>query len=468
MGAPSKIDIMVRCYEEDQCTRDTIESIKKTATTNYTLTINPNKASCAANYNLLIKAAKSECIIIVDDDVSFKDKGWDAKLVESLYSDNRIGVVAPRILTKDGGWINPQTDAEKNKLTIGTKVAGIVLAFKNVGILCDEKYIRSQWEDTDFLYEYMKRGYLVAIDGRVEAYHMRPVTSGYHDYIEKNQKYFLHKWGVNDQRWGNKKVLRDYSPGPIVDILTLAGGGIKTIERLIKSFDKVQGINYRHIIFVQGDQKTWGYLSKIDDHRIYAINNPQNLKISVGYNHLLEASSIMTPKSDYIMFMDDDFELKVDAPKKLLESLLKNKFDVVAMMHSWYLGGVPNPPIVSECGGGTLLFHRKVFDTIGYIDEAYWSQWDSDYCYRMVRCHGMKLGIATDSAAWATHHVQVGTKLHGMDHYNSTRESSMKYCNNKWSVPDISHITKLDPLPRPQYLVGSGFQMVNGVNKTKL
>lgn len=235
----------------------------------------------------------------------------------------------------------------------------------------------------------------------------------------------------------------------IISILTLAGGGVQTLKRLRQSMkNHIKNVDYRHFILSQGDPEVERYIIYEEkDKKVYAIISPENLILSEGYNTLLEVANNIKPPTDYFMFLDDDFDLRDNAPMKLLEYLKMHKLDAVAMEHSWY-GKRLEKHLVQECGGGTVLFTRHAFNVAGYMDENYYSEWDADWTRRMTICHGLKLAVVPGSKKWARHYNQTGQRKHGMDRFKKLQKQSLKYIHGKWGVQGIAgnNLTgKIDP-----------------------
>ncbi len=93
----------------------------------------------------------------------------------------------------------------------GIKAAGAVMAFKDCGIRNDEHYVKTQYNDTDFLYQFIKEGMLVIVDGRVDVLHMKEATvgKGYTKEMKANKAYFNKKWGKSDLTgWGTKAAIK--------------------------------------------------------------------------------------------------------------------------------------------------------------------------------------------------------------------------------------------------------------------
>ena len=206
-----EISILVLCYEYTGFTKQTINTILDTATLDYNLIIHPNKAHSAANSNFLINRSPTEYMILVDDDLKFTQKGWDAKLMETLTTTPNAGCVVPRLFSSDGKNINAQSAVKKDSIVTGIKAAGAVMAFKDCGIRNDEHYVKTQYNDTDFLYQFIKEGMLVIVDGRVDVLHMKEATvgKGYTKETKANKAYFNKKWGKSDSTgWGTKAAIK--------------------------------------------------------------------------------------------------------------------------------------------------------------------------------------------------------------------------------------------------------------------
>lgn len=255
----------------------------------------------------------------------------------------------------------------------------------------------------------------------------------------------------------------------MVNILTLNGGGYITIRRLITSIRLHVKAPYRHIILVQGDQQSQDQLLKEKDPKLHIIFSKTNLPLSVGYNHLIEYSMAL-PDTNWHMFLDDDFILKSDAIAKLVAFTNVCGADVSAMEHSWY-GRTLKSPFIQECGGGTVMFSKEVFQRVGYIDEGIaHSEWDADWLRRITLCEGLRLAIAPRSRQWATHHCQIGQRRHGMKRFRQLQRISLDYMKAKWGVMGIAgngltgvikrdvldYIKLQHPLKRQNPLRGSG------------
>lgn len=199
--------ILIRCFEYNEFTKNTINSIFNTARSQYSLTIMPNKVSAAINSNRLINNSKSKYIILMDDDLQFPCIGWDVKLLETLKKYDPC-VVAPRLFDNKYNVLNPQSKINKDRIAVGIKVSGGLLVFKDIGLRYDENYIRTQYDDTDILYQFMSKGYRILVDGRVDVLHMGNATPCSTPWARQNYEYFRKKWKMNDHaKWGKLRYL---------------------------------------------------------------------------------------------------------------------------------------------------------------------------------------------------------------------------------------------------------------------
>lgn len=202
-----EISILVLCYQYTKYTEQTINSVLDTATSNYNLIIQPTMIDSAKNSNCLIDSSPTEYMILVDDDVMFRNKGWDECLIGALTLSLGVGVVVPRLFSANHDPINEQSHVPKDTIMSGIKSAGAVMAFREQGLRHDEAYKKTQYNDTDFLYQHLALNQLVIVDGRVDVLHMRKPNFST-PWNTANRAYFLKKWKMNDyDGWGPKRTL---------------------------------------------------------------------------------------------------------------------------------------------------------------------------------------------------------------------------------------------------------------------
>ena len=68
---------------------------------------------------------------------------------------------------------------------------GACFMFRNdLGLRFDENFVRSQWDDFDFIFQFYELGYKCYIDGRVKFYHHADPKICQ----DQNYDYFIRKW----------------------------------------------------------------------------------------------------------------------------------------------------------------------------------------------------------------------------------------------------------------------------------
>jgi len=60
----------------------------------------------------------------------------------------------------------------------------------DLGLRFDERYVRSQWDDVDFMFQLYERGYTALVDGRVDFWHHNDPKV----WRAQNLVYFVNKW----------------------------------------------------------------------------------------------------------------------------------------------------------------------------------------------------------------------------------------------------------------------------------
>lgn len=199
------VSILVRCCERTEFTEHTLASIRATATSHFELICEPHRASAAVNSNRLLNRASAKHVIILDDDIAFTTRGWDERLLETLARYPNLGVVSPRLADTQGRLLGPYGYVRAGCVVTGFELWGAVLAFERAAMRYDEAYERTLCDDTDFLLQYLQAGFLLGIDGAVDAIHLRELSrEGDPPWLAKNRAYFEAKWQLAGRHiaWG--------------------------------------------------------------------------------------------------------------------------------------------------------------------------------------------------------------------------------------------------------------------------
>jgi hypothetical protein len=199
------VSILVRCFERNEFTEHTLSSIEATATSNFELICEPNRASAAVNSNRLLDRARCNRVILLDDDIALTSRGWDERLLDTLERYPNMGCVSPRIADVEGRLLGPTRYVRTGCVVTGFELWGAVLAFERTDIRYDEAYERTLCDDTDFLLQHLRAGYALGIDGAVDVVHLRELSRDTDPpWLAKNKAYFTEKWQLQgrDIAWG--------------------------------------------------------------------------------------------------------------------------------------------------------------------------------------------------------------------------------------------------------------------------
>lgn len=108
--------------------------------------------SASVNRNRALERAKSEIIIMIDDDIAGFFPGWWETLISPLEEDESIVFVSARLMTVDGnlGAMMFGSGNTSQRLESVPAAPTACCAFRNDGTRFDEGFIYSGFEDTYF------------------------------------------------------------------------------------------------------------------------------------------------------------------------------------------------------------------------------------------------------------------------------------------------------------------------------
>lgn len=149
------------------------------------------KSSAAVNRNKCLDKAKSEYLIMIDDDISGFFPGWEEIMVRPLVEDKHVMMVTARLMST----VNvPQKfyGYQKDMMTPYIKTTycpSAAIAFRNDGLRFNEKFVGSGFEDTLFIDDMRKRypGGKIIINNLVRLIHTNEMKNqlGENYYINK-------------------------------------------------------------------------------------------------------------------------------------------------------------------------------------------------------------------------------------------------------------------------------------------
>jgi dienelactone hydrolase len=181
-------DILIRCYSPGDRTRDLLENLTRVTRSPYNVILTVGKRSAVRNQNLALDRARTRYAVFLDDDILLTE-GWLERLRETMDRTG-AGAVSARQLRMDGSPLASGAACEKGEI-VEIAFGGACFMFRtDLGLRFDENFVRSQWDDFDFLFQFYERGYKAYIDGRVEFYHHADPKI----VQDQNYDYFVRKW----------------------------------------------------------------------------------------------------------------------------------------------------------------------------------------------------------------------------------------------------------------------------------
>jgi hypothetical protein len=204
-------DILIRSYAPGERLRALLDSLTRTTRSPYNLTVVVGRRHAARNQNLGLERARTRYAVLLDDDILLSD-GWLERLRETMERTG-AGAVSGRQLSMDGRPLYTSAGCPEGAI-IEAPIGGTCFMFRNdLGLRFDEAYVRSQWDDVDFMFQLYRLGLKTYIDGRVPFHHHAEPR------IWRNQNllHFQKKWTEAGllQGW----VMYRYGDGHIVTLL---------------------------------------------------------------------------------------------------------------------------------------------------------------------------------------------------------------------------------------------------------
>ena len=197
------IDIIIPTNKELKKLKKQISNIESTVNGDYKVLPTCFKASAATNRNYGLNQAKSEIVIMLDDDIKGFFHNWANLLIESLQ-DPDVVMVSARLMhneNKAGLMMNIKPDLSKDVVEVKDRMLpSACIAFRNDGTRFDEAYIGAGYEDTDFCMQlnekYPNGKYM--IDNRVKLIHKNEMKNQLNGQLMRNKYYFFDKWNVRE------------------------------------------------------------------------------------------------------------------------------------------------------------------------------------------------------------------------------------------------------------------------------
>jgi dienelactone hydrolase len=162
-------DILIRCYEPGDRLRALLDNLTRVTRSPYNVILVVGKRHAARNQNIALDRARTRYAVFLDDDILLTE-GWLERLRETMDRTG-AGAVSGRQLTMDGRGLYTSAGCAEGAI-VEAPIGGTCFMFRNdLGLRFDETYVRSQWDDVDFMFQLYQLGYKTYVDGRVNFYH---------------------------------------------------------------------------------------------------------------------------------------------------------------------------------------------------------------------------------------------------------------------------------------------------------
>lgn len=230
----------------------------------------------ASGNNTGLRYSTNELVLLANNDLLFFRKDWLRKLVEVMEKDEKVGLVAPKLIYPNdtiqhaGTYIVPSFILNKPENTIAwehigrfqnskkysfsREIGGVtfacVLSRKSVLGKLDESYKIGTYEDNQKCVEVLEKGYKIVYCGESEVYHYESYTQlrrpreQFEPQRIENYKLFNSRKGEILRRMWEKdpKLFGYYDPDIKISALVLARDCERTIPYCLESlnfFDEI-------------------------------------------------------------------------------------------------------------------------------------------------------------------------------------------------------------------------------------
>lgn len=521
-GAPKLVPIVVCGYNAAFATKECINTIKTNTSIAYDLiTVNngskddtsnvmrqangreaitfPRNVGVARGRNAGARQAMShiDCdyICFLDNDTRVSP-GWLESMVHVLKSRPNVGAVGP-VTNNCDGIQNVKSEYNKDRFE---DVHGLVKSRNNDFLECERiegfcMLVRTEalkktglFEESFGLYgceaydlclRLADAGYSVGVANQVYVEHMRSTTLrsnkiNWHQVKHGAIQAYKIKWKgrgalnappmsgpVTHIKVERERSIPYWKQNPKTSIVILTCNRLDVTKRCIEAL-MANTSNYELIMIDNGSND--GTPEWLESKGLKVHRNATNLGVVIARNQGLKLAT-----SEYIVMMDND----VFVTKGWLEELfdkLGNGNDIVGI-EAWQIDHsfqachkcVNKNERIDYLGGACNLYKRRVFETIGLLDEGFSPAYyeDVDICIRATK-RGFKLGWFTSPRI---KHEEHATLIHGQRdfvYHEALAKSHTRFASKMKGQLQVEH-EKLPPLNPRLRILYLGMQWDYGV-----
>jgi hypothetical protein len=185
-----------------------VRAIRETDSTQHNYITSGFQVGASVNRNYCLLKAKSDTVIMMDDDIGGFFQCWQDVLVEPLSRDKTIKLVSARLMTPQGAlspMMGCDNDLSKSVGVANTAILSACIAFRLEdmnNIWFDERFVGSGFEDTDVCFQ-LKKKYpdcKFVVNNECQLVHFHEMKNQTGEYFKTNRALFVKKWGANALR----------------------------------------------------------------------------------------------------------------------------------------------------------------------------------------------------------------------------------------------------------------------------
>lgn len=188
------VSVIIPAKGDSALLRRAIWSVTETADLPFELIVRPNAECVAANRNRGLSDARYDLVAFVDDDVLLPAR-WMSRLAACLVRHRDVGAVSGHLRFPDGSPQMRRVDLADGELW-DVLIPGTCFVYSRrrvSDLRFDEGYVKTQWEDTDWMWRVRALGLRTIVLGGVHVVHDYQFTE--RPGLEANLERFRTKWG---------------------------------------------------------------------------------------------------------------------------------------------------------------------------------------------------------------------------------------------------------------------------------
>lgn len=370
-------------------------------------------------------------ICFLDNDTKVSD-GWLEKMIKIMDSNPKIGMVGPLSNAVEGSQnIYSNNDSQKPieqrepDHFVTDWISGFCMvisldALKRVGLF-DESLGQYGYEDRDLCERMKKAGFEIAVANRVFVDHKGKITLienriDWQKLMQDSATKYAKKWVKSPEAVGPRLIVPRATNLPRYSVIILTHNRLDVTKPCLESLLQTSQ-NYELIIVdnASTDGTVDWITHNVKNARI--IRNSENKGVAKARNQGIRETS-----TDYVVMMDNDVVLQhgwfEDLYKPIQEGADAVGIEGWQIDHSFQASYkcVKQGERFDYLGGACTLFRRRIFETVGLLDEGFSPAYyeDVDMSIR-AKNGGFKL-------AWnptnKIHHKEHATLIHGQKEFN--------------------------------------------------